>query len=107
MEQHIAVKKMMLSIKVEEIIPKNLHPLVRDYLTQMYVVGWEQGRKELAAHNKKQVGQFNQNGDLINVFDSVAEAAKKTRCKATGIYSAILKKSVSRQGWTWKYTITP
>ena len=37
MEQHTAVKKMMLSIKLEGNFPEEYYPNLREYLKQMYV----------------------------------------------------------------------
>lgn len=103
MEQNTAVKKMMLSIKLEEHLPEEYYPYVRERFFQMYAAGWDHSRQELLAHNKKRVGQFNSKGMLLNDFNSVVEAARKTGFKVTGIYSALQRQTKSRQGWYWKY----
>jgi len=103
MEQHRAISKMMLSIKMEEFLPTEYFPYVQAHLQRMFVVGWEQARKELCAHHKKRIGQFNKEGTLLNEFGSLREAAKKTGFKETGLYSAVLRGSCTRQGYYWKY----
>ena len=94
---------MMLSIKLEETIPEECFPDLRIYLSQMYVAGYDFARKELCAHNKKRIGQFNNKGHLLNVFNSLREASRKTGFKEPGLYSAVLRGNRTRQGYTWKY----
>jgi hypothetical protein len=103
MNQHIAVQKMMVNIKIISEIPEDCYSELRDYLKQMYVVGYDEARKELCAHNKKRIGQFNKQGHLLNDFASLREAAKKTGFKEPGLYSAVLRGNVTRQGHLWKY----
>ena len=103
MEVHAAVKKMMLSIKIEETIPEQYYPFLREYLHQMYVVGYDQGRQEIPQHQGKSVGQYDKNGKLINVFRDTKEAAKYTGFTDRGIRKSIYRETPMRQGWTWEY----
>ena len=103
MEERTALKKMMLSIKLEETIPEECYPDLRRYLTQMYVVGWEAGKLQINQHTNKAIGQYDRNGNLINTYRSRIEAAKKTGFTEGGIKKSMERKRPTKQGWTWKY----
>ena len=106
MEQHTAVKKMMLSIKLEGNFPEECYPELREYLKQIYVVGYDHRGQEWYSHNSKSIGQYNREGKLINTFKSRTEAAKKTGFTVAGIKSSMDRGRAMRQGWTWKYLPT-
>ena len=108
MEQRDAVKKAMLSIKMEETIPTTYYPFIRVYLNQLYVVGWEQGRSDMCQHTSKMVGQYSLGGALINTFKSIREASKRTGYHKNTINyhlkNSILKDNYTpRSGCIWKY----
>lgn len=103
MDAYTAVKKMMLSIKIEESIPEQYYPFLRTYLRQMYVVGWEEGRTQAYNSRKKVVAQYNVDGKLVNSFKGLEEASKKTRFPIASIRSAINRGTYTHQGFLWKY----
>ena len=103
MDQHRAVSKMMLSIKLENLIPENIQWLIRDYLKQMYCVGWEEGRNSLVDANAKLIGQYNIDHKLINVFKSEGEAALKTGYDQSSISKSIKNNKMNRQKVFWKF----
>jgi hypothetical protein len=103
MELHTAVKKMMLSIKLEGNFPEECYPELREYLKQMYVVGYDHRGLEWYRHNSKAIGQYNREGKLINTFTSRVEAARKTGFPVKSIQSSMDRGTAMRQGWTWKY----
>jgi len=103
MEQHKAVKLIMLDIKLNGRIPPEYYSEIREYLATIYVVGHDFARQELCAHNKKRIGQYDSQGKLINEFGSLKEASRKTGFKEEGLYSAVLRGSRTRQGHRWKY----
>ena len=53
MEQDIAVKMMMLEVKVEDSLPEECFDTVRKYLSLMWVVGFDAGRKDVYARYSK------------------------------------------------------
>jgi hypothetical protein len=103
MEQDKAVKKMMLDIKLEELIPPKYYPFIAPRFEQMWLVGWEHCRKELTAHNKKRVARFDTSGKRIGEYESVIEAAHKTKSGVTGLYSALLRGTKTKKGYYWRY----
>jgi len=103
MEQHTAVKKMMLTVKIEGLIPLECFSAVRCYFGQMYAAGYDQRGQEINQHSYKAIGQYDRNGKLINTFKSRREAAKKTGFTENGIYKAIKNERPTKQGWVWKY----
>jgi hypothetical protein len=103
MDQHRAVSKMMLSIKLENLIPDNVLGLIRDYLKQMYCVGWEEGRESLIDANSKLIGQYNIDHKLVNVFKSEREAAYRTGYHESSISKSIKNNKMNRQKVFWKF----
>ena len=51
--------------------------------------------------NSKQVGQYDQNGNLINTYKSAAKAIKELQ--NSGIYNCLQGKSLTCGGYIWKY----
>lgn len=49
----------------------------------------------------KKVVQFSLNGDLIKIWDSIAEAKRET--KSNGIYDAVKKRAKTSNGFKWMY----
>jgi hypothetical protein len=102
MEQHTAVKKMMLSIRIEEIIPKEVYPLIREYLQQMYAVGYDQGRSDSVSFRKKAVAQYNSEGTCVNIFKGLRESVRQTGYAYDNLRRAIINNRPYRGFW-WKY----
>ena len=51
---------------------------------------------------KKEVVQSDLDGNIINVFDSIASASRKTQTNITGISKCINKKRKIANGFIWK-----
>jgi len=109
MNQHTAIKKMMLSIKLEETIPATYHCYLREYFKLMYMVGFDAGREdkamELNRHSCKAIGQYTLEGKLINTFKSLREACKKTGFSKNGIQYSMKNEIPTRQRWYWRYLV--
>lgn len=103
MEQDKAVNHILRDLKFAELIDAEMVPYIRPYLQALWVIGWEQGRLEINQHTNKQIGQYDQRGQLIQVFKSRIEAAKKTGFSEKGIYLAMVRQTPTKQGWTWKF----
>jgi len=101
MIQHDAVKKMMLTVKMEGLIPETLHFLVREYLRQMYAVGYDEGRT-MNNYKRKQIVQYDESGKFINSFNSRKEASRKTGYPVSSIWHSITEERPVR-GYLWKY----
>ena len=53
--------------------------------------------------NYKKICQYNKNGKLINIFESINEASKKTNIKRYGISNCLNKRLKTSGGYIWKY----
>jgi hypothetical protein len=82
-----------------KLIPAEACPYIAKALEMMWQVAEEATIKRLAAHNKKPVRMLDSNRNLIATFPSAVEAAKKTGRGVTGVYSAIDRKSLTRDGY--------
>ena len=100
MTQDVAVTLMLeKEIMPNPLIPIEACPAIAKALERMWQVAEEATIKRLAAHNKKPVRMLDSNRNLIATFPSAAEAAKKTGRGVTGIYSAIDRKSLTKDGY--------
>jgi hypothetical protein len=92
MEQDISVKMMMLEVKVEDSLPEECYDLMRKYLSLMWVVGFDAGRKDVFANyakNKTAVIQRDKEGNRIGQWESVKQASTATRLSLPTIFSAL------------------
>lgn len=103
MLQNKVISSVIRDLKAARFILPEDSGYVKEFLNQVWVEGWEEGRKNLLAHNKKRIGQYNLQWKLLHSYASATEAAKNTGHKVTGIYSAIKRGSRTKQGWYWKY----
>lgn len=122
MEQHTAVKKMMLSVRMEidEITPNDLpvfispntleyikntllYPKIRECSHLMYGVGFDAGYQEINQHGNKPITQYRK-GIAVNTFKSLKEAAKLTGFSVKGIRRSMIRGTPMKQGWTWEYS---
>ena len=53
--------------------------------------------------NYKKICQYNKNEKLINIFESINEASKKTNIKRYGISNCLNKRLKTSGGYIWKY----
>lgn len=125
MEQHTAVKKMMLTVRMEinEITPNNIpvnisekaleylkeaiiYPKIRECSHQMYGVGYDAGYQEINQHGNKPITQY-RNGRAVNTFKSLTEAARVTGFHEKSIRKCMLRGTPMKQGWTWEYVPVP
>jgi hypothetical protein len=102
MDLQRAVSKKMASIKLEEVLPDKYFWYMRECLTQMYVVGWEQGQLEINQHGNKPIAQINCDGRTINMFGSLKKAAKLSCVSEKGIHKGMVS-SRPVKGFTWQY----
>lgn len=103
MDQEKAVNKAMFWLKELDLITVEQRDLIRNYLNWLYVMGWEERGWTLTAHNKKRVVQYNRKGKVLAEFESIEEASSKTGLNTAGLYSAVLRGTVTKKGHIWKY----
>ncbi|NMC60076.1 MAG: hypothetical protein GYA51_11965 [Candidatus Methanofastidiosa archaeon] len=102
MEQYQAVKKMMLTIRMEGEIPPEAFALLRDHLKEMYGAGYDQGRSDSVSFRKKAVAQYNSEGTCVNVFKGFREAVRRTGYSYDNLRLAIINNRPCKGFW-WKY----
>jgi hypothetical protein len=101
MQQIPAVKKMMLTIKLEEFIPEEYLPSIRNYLLQMYAVGYDEART-FNNYKRKQIVQYDETGKFISSFNSRKQASRQTGFPVSSIWRSMVEERPVR-GYVWKY----
>lgn len=102
MEQYRAIKKMMLTIKMEEQIPTKYFSSLREKLSQMYAAGYDQGRSDSVSFSKKAVAQYNEEGKCINTFGGLREAVRFTGYSYDNLRRSIVDNRPCK-GFRWRY----
>lgn len=97
------VNRVVRDMKMAGLISDDYTEDVKIYIRAAYTAGWEERSSELTAHNKKKVYQFNSEGQQIGEYDSIAEASKKTKLGIAGLYSAVLRGTLTKKGHYWQY----
>lgn len=103
MEREQVVRKVILNLKMAGLIDPLYSSDVKPFLEQIWVAGWEYRGKQLTAHNKKQVAQYNSEGNFIASYESVQNASKITGHKTDAIYKSIWKGRLTKKGHYWRY----
>lgn len=103
MEQHTAVKKMMCEVKLYHNIPPEFYPALREMFRMMYAVGYDYGRASALVHSSKKILQYNCDGELVNSFDSIRDACKRTAVPYESIQSALRRGTKTKSGFFWRY----
>ena len=107
MQQDRTIKKLLLSIKLEETIPVEYHYQLGGYLSLAYQAGWDAGYQEINQHGNKPIGQFDKQKKLINVYKSLKEAARVSGFSEKGIRRCMIRGTPMKQGWIWEYLPKP
>lgn len=108
MKQEKAAGKVLLELIGYEIIDEKYREIVWMYLLGLYAAGFDDGRK--VRSNKRAVIQCKLDGTAIEIFESAAEASRRTGvdhadiCKvASGKTNEKGWKSHTAGGFKWKY----
>lgn len=78
--------------------------IVYNYLMQVYAVGYDTGTK--ARSNKKQIAQLTLERKLIDIFESAAEASRRTKVQHSDISKCAIGKLNHAGGYLWEYIDT-
>jgi hypothetical protein len=104
MDQDKVVNKILRDMKLMGIIPEEMSGDARPYLNAIWVASYEQRTKELLAHHKKAVIQFNRTGQEISSFPSVVEAALANHCSRDVVDDSITGRvPMTRKGYYFRY----
>jgi len=104
MEQDIAVRTMMLTVKYEDQIPAEYQGFVRKHLSLMWGVGFDAGQDYVYARysaHKTAVIQYDHLYNRIAQYTSVIEAAKATGVSDRLIFRALKTHKKTREGYYW------
>jgi hypothetical protein len=103
MKQDNVAGKILAELIEAGIISEKHEWTVYNYLQQAYAAGHDIGRKLRSYH--RAVAQFDSNGDLINVFDSVADAVRATGFNKSNIANCARgrKGCDTVGGFRWQY----
>lgn len=104
MDQTAVVNSALNDLKKTKIILEKDEHYVFLILSGVYAAAWESRGKELVAHNKKKVFQYNRDDELIGIYNSVVEAAKANGCSRDVIDDSIHGRvALSRKGYYFRY----
>ena len=104
MEQDRAVRKMMLDIKLENIIPEVCYPFVRERLKLMWLVGFEAKQQCIPRlGSRKPVRLLDKQGQLIDEFDCVDSLSENINVLADTIQKAITRGSLIQKRYYVRY----
>lgn len=74
-----------------------------EWCTAKYNMNYGTIKEQLGKNKRKPVLQLSKNGDIINTFNSLTEAAKLTGVCCRNICSVCFGKRVTAGGYKWKY----
>lgn len=74
-----------------------------EWCTAKYNMNYGTIKEQLGKNKRKPVFQLSKNGDIINTFNSLTEAAKLTGVCCRNICSVCFGKRVTAGGYKWKY----
>jgi hypothetical protein len=104
MEKDIAVNKALMSMQMKGLIFEDAVGEIRQFLGQVYMVGWEQRNRELSAHHNKKVIQYDKNGNEVARFNKISEAAMANKCSRDVIDDSVTRRiKISRKGYYFRY----
>jgi hypothetical protein len=103
MDQYRAVSKVLRDLIQFGLIKEDDRGQARLHLDRLYTAGYDEGRKEIHVNHTKKVIRCDKNGEELETYNTVIDAARKIKCGASGIYSAISRKTMTKNGYRWKY----
>ena len=104
MDREVCINKVLRDMKMFDIIHEDKEGEARIFLNALSVAVYEQRTKELLAHNKKRVIQYNKKDQEIARFSTIAEASRANKCSRDVIDDSVTGRiKVSRKGYYWKY----
>lgn len=103
MEQEKVINRILRDMKMADLVDEESKGYTRFYLNLVWAAAWEESRKETYGHGSKPIAQVDKKGQIVNIFRSTVEAARKTGYTKDAVFKALQRQSVTRQGWTWRY----
>lgn len=103
MKQEIVVNKILRDLKFMGLVSEDTNGEFKPFLGAIYVAGYEERGKELAAHNNIPIIQLTKNGKLIKEFPNIIQASKKAKYARGTIYTALKTGTLTSRGHLWRY----
>ncbi len=104
MEREICINRVLRDMRLLGIIPEDNIGDARIYANAIWVASYEERTRELLAHNKKKVVQYNRGDQEIATFSSIAEAARANKCSRDVVDDSITGRvEISRKGYYFRY----
>jgi hypothetical protein len=104
MDQETATEKVWKLLEDQKLVILGLKHIYTDFFNQLYAIGYNEGSRSRS--NKKSVIQMDKYGNVINVFDSIASANRKTKIDSGDIVKCCKSQKNSAGGFHWKYEST-
>ena len=107
MEMDIAIKRIRSEMIEREKEEKIHHrkSFYEFYLQMAYTIAWENRGRELTAHHKRKIIQYNRSGDIIGKFNSIKEAARKLKLNRDVIDNSLSGRTefTRKEGYYFRY----
>ena len=102
MDEDVIINKVLHDLKLFELIKEDDSGFIREHLEFLYGAAWDNGRKTLG-HGSRAIELCDKNEKIVNTFYSIEEAALKTQMTPDGVSKAIVRKSINKKGYHWRY----
>jgi hypothetical protein len=112
MNQKEALDRMLVEIRIHSITnsedytptPDHYVPirLLRYYMTLAYSIGFDARCEYVHNHNSKRIAKT-KNGEIIKIYDSIEDAAKKMEVNHKSISIAANKPNRTCKGFHWEF----
>jgi predicted NUDIX family phosphoesterase len=104
MLQKIAINRTVRDLKMFGLINEEGTEDVKFHLNLLWIVAWEQRGRELTAHNKRKIIQYNKENKEIERYNSIDEAAKILKYNRDVIDDSISERTkFTKKGYYFKY----
>lgn len=102
MTQEEATTRMLSELIIRKLIQPDNALIMKQYLEQMYSIGWNNFRDTFVNLRKKPVVQLNSHGDIVGEYDSLTMAYEETGINIKNISRASLGQRKTAGGYYWK-----
>lgn len=101
MDQNEAANKAWEFLDSQRLVFKGFKQTYLQIFNQLYAIGYDEGNRVRC--NKKTVIQMDRFGNVIEEFESIASAHRKTKVDNTGIVNCCKGKQNNAGGFYWRY----
>lgn len=102
MEKDVIINRILRDLKAFELIKEDDSGFIREHLEFLYGAAWDNGRKTIG-HGSRAIELCDKNEKVINSFYSIEDAALRTKRTPDGVFKALTRKSITKNGYHWRY----